>query len=95
MMCEKECMRASESISFATELLREVKTSARRWFIAFCVMVILEVATIIGFIWYISLPTEETTQTEYSQEADDGSTNQIIGGDYNVGETIHTNNAND
>lgn len=66
-MCEKDCKRVSESVSFATELLREVKSSARRWFIAFCVMVILEVATICGFIWYISLPVEETSTNEIEQ----------------------------
>ena len=32
---------------------------AQRWFIAFCVMVAIEIATIAGFLWYISLPTEE------------------------------------
>lgn len=89
-MCEKDCKRVSESVSFATELLREVKTSARRWFIAFMVMVILEIATICGFLWYISLPVEETT-TDITQDADDGSSNQIIGDDYNVGETEHSN----
>lgn len=89
-MCEKDCKRVSESVSFATELLREVKTSARRWFVAFMIMVILEIATICGFLWYISLPVEETT-TDITQDADDGSSNQIIGGDYNVGETKHSN----
>jgi hypothetical protein len=89
-MCEKDCKRVSESVSFATELLREVKTSARRWFVAFMIMVILEIATICGFLWYISLPVEETT-TDITQDADDGSSNQIIGGDYNVGETEHSN----
>lgn len=89
-MCEKDCKRVSESVSFATELLREVKSSARRWFVAFMIMVILEIATICGFLWYISLPVEETT-TDITQDADDGSSNQIIGGDYNVGETEHSN----
>lgn len=84
-MCNRDCKRVSESVSFATELLREVKTSARRWFIAFCVMVILEVATICGFIWYISLPADSNT-TDIEQDADDGSNNQIVGGDYNVSE---------
>lgn len=54
-MCDRNCKRVTESVGFATELLREVKASARRWFIAFCVMVMVEVATIIGFIWYIYL----------------------------------------
>lgn len=91
-MCDKDCKRVSESVTLATELLREVKASARRWFVAFCVMVILEIATICGFIWYISLPVEETTTNEIEQEADDGSNNQIIGGDYNISETIDSNN---
>ena len=69
--------------SLATELLHEVKLSARRWFIAFLVMVIVEVGTIIGFMWYISLPVEETIYT-YDQNVEEveGSTvRQIIGGD--------------
>lgn len=93
-MCNRDCKRVSESVSFATELLREVKTSARRWFIAFCVMVMLEVATIIGFIWYISLPVDESdiTSQDISQDADGGSNNQIVGGDYNVSESESENN---
>lgn len=72
---------------FATELLKEVKTNAKRWFIAFCVMVAVEIATIIGFLWYISLPVEETTIT---QESDNSAYNQVIGGDYNGSETNDT-----
>ena len=53
-----------ENITLATELLHELKMSAKRWFIAFCVMVVLELLTIGGFLWYISLPVEETTYTE-------------------------------
>lgn len=69
--------------SLAYELLVELKHSAKRWFIAFCVMVVLEIATIIGFMWYISLPVEES-YTEYQQDADDNSRNLIIqDGDYN------------
>lgn len=59
----------------ATELLHEIKASAKRWFIAFCVMVALEVATIGGFLWYISLPVEEVTTIEN----EDGSANYIGG----------------
>lgn len=46
-----------EKQNLATEILAELKATCRRWFIAFCVMVVLEIATIAGFIWYISLPT--------------------------------------
>ncbi len=67
-------------MSFATELLKELKASSKRWFIAFCVMVALEVSTIIGFMWYISLPVEDTS---ISQESDNSSENTIVEGDYN------------
>ena len=75
---------------FASELLREIKANAKRWFIAFCVMVGVEIATVFGFLWYISLPVEETTTT-YTQESDDGAYNQIIGGDYNGSEADNEN----
>ena len=69
--------------SLALELLHEVKASAKRWFIAFCVMVGVEVATIIGFLWYISLPIEEVSVYEQTGEQTDTNTsefNQTIGG---------------
>lgn len=80
-MCDKECKKIEESVGMATELLREVKTSARRWFVAFCIMVMLEVATIIGFMWYISLPVESSS-TEIEQDAQDvenSDVRQIVG----------------
>jgi len=77
-----------ENQSLATELLHEIKQNARRWFIAFCVMVVLEIATIIGFMWYITLPVEEYT---YEQTMDDIENNsdvrQVIGGDYGNSES--------
>lgn len=84
-MCDKSCSKIGDSVSLASELLKEVKKTSRRWFIAFVVMVILEVATICGFLWYISLPVE-TTETTIEQEAD-GENNKVIGGDYNGSET--------
>ena len=71
--------------TLATELLHEIKATSRRWFIAFCVMVGVEVATIAGFLWYISLPVEEYTE-EYTQEAEDidgSEVTQTIGGESN------------
>lgn len=65
-----------ENEKFATELLHEVKASAKRWFIAFLVVLGLWFATIGVFIWYISLPVEETeTYTELYNE--DGNANYI------------------
>ena len=66
--------------TLATELLRQLKASARRWFIAFCVMTVLEAVTIAGFIWYISLPVEEIETV--TVENDSGNAN-YIGNDMN------------
>lgn len=70
--------------TLATELLHELKVSSKRWFIAFCIMVVLELATIAGFMWYISLPVEEV-----AIENTDGNANYIgndMNGDFNYGE---------
>ena len=64
-----------EHENLATELLHEIKNYAKRWFIAFLVVVILWAATIAGFLWYISLPIEEYTTIEN----DDGITPYIGG----------------
>ena len=66
-----------ENDKLATELLHEIKATSRRWFIAFIIMCVLEIATITGFIWYISLPVEEITI-----ENEDGNAN-YIGNDMN------------
>ena len=68
--------------NLATELLKEVKACAKRWFIAFCIMVALEIATIIGFVWYITLPIDESTITQEMQDIEDSDVKQIVGDDY-------------
>ena len=67
-----------EDKNLATELLHELKAAGKRWFIAFCIMVVLEVATIAGFLWYISLPVEDILI-----ETDDGGNANYIGNDLN------------
>jgi hypothetical protein len=74
----------NKETTLASELLREVKLSARRWFIAFCIMITLEIATIAGFMWYMSLPVDEVTIENDSENA-----NYIgndLNGDLNNGE---------
>lgn len=69
-----------EGTTLATEILQELKASARRWFIAFLVMCGIEVCTAAGFLWYISLPTDETVTVEN----EDGNANYVggnVGGD--------------
>ena len=69
-----------EQDKLATELLHEIKASARRWFVAFCIMVALEVFTVIGFIWYLTTPTEEQTVTVDSE----GGNANYIGNDGDI-----------
>lgn len=68
--------------NLATELLHEVKDQAKRWFTAFTLMCFLELITICGFMWYISLPMEDV-----SIENDTGSAT-YVGNDLN-GEIIN------
>lgn len=56
----KEVKMEKENTSLATELIRELKSTSKRWFIAFIVVLSLWFATIGGFIIYLSLPIEET-----------------------------------
>lgn len=59
-----------EGMTLASEILAELKASARRWFIAFLIMLGIEIATVCGFLWYLSLPAEESTTTQ-TIEAED------------------------
>lgn len=75
----------NEGVTLATEMLQEMQRSARRWFIAFVIMVVLEAATVAGFLWYISLPIEESVTVEN----DEGNANYVggyVGGSINNGE---------
>ena len=68
-----------EGTTLATEILQEVRASAKRWFIAFLVMCGVALATVAGFLWYISLPVDESVTVEN----EDGNAN-YIGGDSNT-----------
>lgn len=71
-----------ENETLATEMLHELKSSNRRWFIAFLVVLTLWFATIGAFLWYISLPVEETSVEQYAE----GDENSLVGiGDMNGG----------
>lgn len=81
----KEVKMEKENTSLATELIRELKSTSKRWFIAFIVVLSLWFATIGGFIIYLSLPIEETVTETVTQDADDNGDSNYIGGDNNVG----------
>ena len=80
----------NQEMNLATELMHELKAASKRWFIAFLIVLGLWFATIGGFIWYISLPVEETT--DIAQEADNDSYNQIVGGDFFGSEATSSQN---
>ena len=64
-----------ETMPLATELLKEIQISAKRWFIAFLIMLVVEVLTVAGFLWYLSLPVDEVVTVEN----DDGNANYVGG----------------
>ena len=68
-----------EHATLVSELLAELKASAKRWFLAFCIMVIIELATIVGFLWYLSLPVEEY---DIEQATDSAGDNFAVGRDF-------------
>ena len=70
--------------ALATELLKEVKATSKRWFIAFIVTLSLWFATIIGFVLYeyYTLPTEETSIEQDMEDIDGDNIKQIVGDDY-------------
>ena len=77
-----------DNVTFATEMIDELKATSKRWFISFLVVLFLWFATIGLFVWYISLPSEDV---EIEQAADNDSYNQVIGGDYIGNETANQN----
>ena len=72
-----------EHETLASELLKELKASARRWFIAFCIMCVLELITIAAFIQFIALPIEEVSYIQESDLDNNSRSTQIINGDNN------------
>lgn len=64
----------NDNLPFATELLHELKMQSRRWFIAFVIMIIVEAFTISAFLWYVSLPVEDS---QITVENDAGNANYI------------------
>ena len=53
----------------ATELLHEIKASAKRWFIIAIAELCMIVALVGGFLWYISLPVESEDVTTVENDS--------------------------
>jgi len=60
--------------TLATELLHELKASAKRWFIIAVIELIVILSMVGGFIWYMSLPIEDDV---VSVESEDGNANYV------------------
>lgn len=74
----------NDGMTLATEILAELKASARRWFIAFLVMVVVEICTVAGFLWYISLPIDEVAiENDEGNALYLGDNTDVRGGVYN------------
>ena len=72
----------NEAMPLATELLKEVQISAKRWFIIAIVELLIILSMAGGFVWYLSLPIDEVVV-----ENDDGNAtyvgNDLTGAIYN------------
>ena len=64
----------NEVQTLATELLHELKASAKRWFIIAVIELIVILSMAGGFIWYMSLPVEDEV---VSVESEDGNANYV------------------
>ena len=67
-----------ETQTLATELLHELKASAKRWFIIAVIELFIILAMAGGFVWYLSLPIEEEVVTV---ESDDSGNANYVGND--------------
>ena len=61
-----------ETMPLATELLKEVQISAKRWFIIAIVELLIILSMAGGFVWYLSLPIDEVVV-----ENDDGNATYV------------------
>ena len=67
--------------TLATEIMKELKASSKRWFIAFLTVTVLWFATIGGFLWYLNTPGE--TETTTVQVDGEGGNANYVGNDMN------------
>ncbi len=85
-MNELEEQIARQQSSLATEMLAELKAQNKRSHTREIILAIALVIVTASFLWYISLPIEQTTTTttEYQQDSDGSGTNNIIGNDGDI-----------
>lgn len=71
--------------TLATEIIKTLKK------IIFA-LIITNILTIGAFIWYISLPVDETTGEQTIEDIDNSSINQVMDGDVNGESKTESNN---
>jgi hypothetical protein len=76
-MQELEEKIAKQHEGLAMELLGEVKKQTKRWFVAFCIVVCVEVVTVCSFIFYLN-------QYDFSSTIEQNGVYTIIDSDGNV-----------
>lgn len=77
------------------ELLKEVKSLSRKWFVAFIIVLIMLFVSNIVWLYAWNLPSEETTSTEVVQDGENGNNNYIgNNGDISNGKTDNKKNKN-
>lgn len=87
------CNDIENSVSLATELLRELKRQSRRWFISFIICLILLFLSNMAWLYVWNQYDYES----YSYEQDGNGVNNInssIGGDINNGATAENKKKN-
>lgn len=87
------CNDIENSVSLATELLRELKRQSKRWFISFIICLILLFASNMAWLYVWNQYDYES----YSYEQDGDGVNNInssIGGDVNNGATVESKKKN-
>ncbi len=62
----------NKTMPLATELLKEIQISAKRWFIIAIVELLIILSMAGGFVWYLSLPIDEVVV-----ENDDGNATYV------------------
>lgn len=69
--------------TLATEMLKELKVNAKRWFIIAIIELIIILTGAGLFVWYLNMPTEDI-ETTYTQDADTNGQNSPV--NQNIGE---------
>lgn len=87
------CNDIENSVSLATELLRELKRQSKRWFISFIICLLLLFLS--NMVWLYVWNQYDYESYSYEQDGDGvNNINSSIGGDVNNGATVENKKKN-